>query len=193
MGFKLILSPTPLLWDRELDVGLAWPEAPESIGLITDANARRLLARAKRRYYYAYLQPAKADTVTDDNVVAGGLAGFCFIVADEVTQFLISQMGFSVNTVKTVCVSDAGKKNHWFTVVIGDKKKTSHIVDATWQQFVIGDSVDKKLCIAGTLSAVKTTLKGLKFSAKLLDAYDAGLAVVDANKRYLSGFPAPKS
>src|SRR5215470_7969770 len=100
----------------------AQPEIPTgdllSVEAITDSYARRLVARAKRRYDLTMMPKAGAisdqDTYIATACQSGSLKGFCFVAADEIAQEL-SARGAEAKCVRVQPTSGGG--DHYFTVV----------------------------------------------------------------------------
>ncbi len=165
-------------------LGSAWRAAqPEiaagnllSVESISDTFARRVVARAKRRFELTTKPnpPAIGDEAAYINAACqpGSLKGFCFVAADEFAMDL-SARGVDAKAVRVVPKKGGG--DHFFTVVNKGSSKSSLIVDGTWLQFALGG---QRFCLVGTLDKLKGTVKAAAPSIDLLDAYAAGLAAV---------------
>jgi len=172
--FKLAASTLSAVWRN------ANPEIAAgnllSVDSITDTWAKRMVGRAKRRYELT-TNPSAAAIPNEDTYIGtacqvGQLKGFCFVAADEIALDLT---GRGANA---KCVRVAPKKgggDHFFTVVNKGSAKNSIIVDATWLQFALAG---QPFCLVGTLDRLKESLKKMKPTIDLADAYGAGLEAV---------------
>jgi hypothetical protein len=153
-----------------------------SIEAVTDTYARRIVARAKRRFELA-MNPMAPVITNEDTYIAGAcqvafLKGFCFVAADEIAQDLTARGA------PTKCVRvepKGGGGDHYFAVVNKGSVSTSLIVDPTWLQFWLNGA---PFCLAGTLAKLTSTLQ-TSGAPQLIDAYKAGLKVVNQWGAYL--------
>jgi hypothetical protein len=159
----------------------AQPEIPTgtllSVEALSDSYARRLVARAKRRWELTMNQQAGAIS-NQDNYIAtacqsGVLKGFCFVAADEIAEDLCAH-GADAKCVRVQQTTGGG--DHYFTVVNKGSVKDSLIVDATWLQFAM---TAFPFCLVGTLKKLTPSVNAAQPTIELVDAYRAGLQAVD--------------
>lgn len=153
-------------------VEIALPPAG-GLGALDDDRARRLVARALRRYQRAYNRPAPNDlNAFVQNINPANLTGFCYLGADEVTTYLV-QNGVNAKTVHV----HVNPSNHFFTVVSGADVSQAIIVDATWGQFYNGNA--PRLLLKGTYQQLLPELRTWPLRTDLAAIYEVGLGVLN--------------
>lgn len=180
MGQFLLTKSTYSPHWRNIDPDLALGANLYSVESMSDIYAKRIVARAKRRMEilpYAHEKKTPPPIINEDQYIATACAdklrGACFVAADEMTCALVAR-GAKAKCVQIKPKASGG--DHFFTVVNCGTKKTSVIVDATWQQFALGA---QPFCLVGTIEKLKPAIKQSKASFDLVDAYETGLGVLD--------------
>lgn len=212
MTFKLEKAVSPIAaadW-RKTDVDIAFPTSVHA-DKISDGDAMRIVARAKRRYDMARSKTyaevlAKA---TDENskkdreahlkILAkdphslekylapivtkpGETNGFCYVSADETEQYLTQQK------TEAKCVRVLLEKgDHYFVVLKKKDKSDSWIVDPTWMQFLPSDQwKGAPFVLKGTTADIGKELKAKKKvpNVDLVAVYTVGLGVLDQWAKY---------
>jgi hypothetical protein len=173
-AFKLSASTLSAAWrnsNPEITAGMLL-----SVDSITDSWAKRMVGRAKRRWDLT-MNPNAAAIANEDTYIGTAcqpsvLKGFCFVAADEIAVDLTGR-GAQAKCVRVEPKKGGG--DHYFCVVNKGSAKNSIIVDATWLQFALAG---QPFCLVGTLDKLQETLKKMKPTIDLADAYKAGLDVV---------------
>jgi hypothetical protein len=131
MPFKLARSTLYAMWrDKAVDDHLV-PKSVEP-GEIDETLGRSLVACAKKRWDVTIGSGTGTD-YTRLRLDGVDLKGFCFVVADEVEQYL-TRNGHRAKAVRVEPIGGGG--DHYFTVVNKGNAGNSLIVDTTWKQFM---------------------------------------------------------
>ncbi len=181
MAIKLETSSLSAVW-RTQDPGDAYPTTRAGPGWLSERDAQRLVACAKKRMDMAQGRVGNADYA---NLVIGtsiDLKGLCFVAADEFARYF-SDQGYDA---KPVMVRTGGS-DHYFTVLNQGTAANSLIIDGTWRQFHTGGP-QLRYCLIGTVTMLESAL-GVTQADQLLDMYKAGIKVVNRWKNYQC-FPA---